>query len=87
MVGLTDSFDAPKGCFRLVSLDQYDHSYFTHGDYETFEAAEAEAVKRARVPNGSPPSFSDIYYIHDDQGKRLKEISWSTLPEDQREDP
>jgi hypothetical protein len=59
---------APYGYFRLSGYDRYDCSDYFIGDYTDPDLAIQEARERAATPNGSPTSFSDIFYVYDDLG-------------------
>ena len=59
---------APSGCFRLSGYDRYDYSEYFIGDFDDLSLAIQEARARATTPNGLPPSFSDIFFVHDDLG-------------------
>lgn len=67
-MGDNDRRTAPAGLFRLTGYDQYDYSDYFIADYPTLEQAAQEARHRASTPNGSPPSFSDLFLVYDDRG-------------------
>lgn len=70
---------APAGKFRVIGYDQYDYSDYLIGDYGTRAEAIQTARDRAKVPNGIPTSFSDLYLIYDDQGICLGKITFDDL--------
>jgi hypothetical protein len=57
-----------RGYFRLTGYDQYDYSDYFVGDYSSLDLAIHGARERAATPNGLPTSFSDVYFVHDDEG-------------------
>lgn len=66
--GIDDRRTAPAGLFRLTGHDRYDRSDYFVADYPTLDEAVEEARKRASVPNATPTSFSDVFFVHDDKG-------------------
>jgi hypothetical protein len=60
---------APKGKFRVVGVDLFDHTDYLVGDYDQRKIAFATADghnKRRRN------NLSDVYYVYDDEGKYLR---------------
>ena len=62
---------APFGMYRVTGYDMYDYSDYYIGDFSTLE----EALKLTKIkiskPNGFPTSFSDVFFIYDDQDNML----------------
>ena len=56
---------APKGKFRVVGIDLFDHNDYLVGDYKTrkraFYVADQYNMKRSS-------SMDDIYYVYNDRG-------------------
>ena len=70
---------APPGLFRVIGYDQFDYTDYTVGDFPTAEEAHCAAQNCASQPNGIPTSFSDIYFIYNDQGVCLRRITYDDL--------
>lgn len=61
--------DIPKGKFRVISCDLFDHSDYIKKDCDTQEEAFQIADNHNRQRKGS---MDDVYYVYDDQGKYLR---------------
>lgn len=72
---------APPGQYRVVGYDQYDYSEYVVGDYSSEEAARTVAAERHAKPNAIPVSFSDIYFVVDDQGEQLHRFAYEVTQE------
>lgn len=68
---MTDSVrkNIPKGKFRIIGVDLFDHEDYFVGDYDTqdeaFRIADSHNRRRAGM-------IADAYYVYDDQGKYLR---------------
>ena len=74
-----DSRRAPEGKFRVVGYDQYDYTDYVVGDFTTSQEAGRVARAKATVPNGIPTSFSDLFFVYDDQGICLEQVTYDDL--------
>ena len=81
MTETDDRRRAPPGEFRVVGYDQYDYSDYVVGDFATPEEAGRVARARAASPNGTPTSFSDLFFVYDDQGTCLERVTYDELQE------
>jgi guanosine-3',5'-bis(diphosphate) 3'-pyrophosphohydrolase len=66
---------APLAQFRVVGYDQYDYTDYIVGDFPTRQEASLIASTRAAEANGIPTSFSDLYFVYDDQGVCLEQVA------------
>jgi hypothetical protein len=74
-----DSRRAPEGKFRVVGYDQYDYTDYVVGDFATPQEAVRVARAKAAVPNGIPTSFSDLFFVYDDRGICLEQVTYDDL--------
>lgn len=62
---------ASAGKYRITGYDQYDYTDYFVDEFENLNEALAVLERKRAVANGSPSSFSDIYFIYDDQAQLL----------------
>ncbi|WP_143142123.1 hypothetical protein [Alteromonas sp. V450] len=62
---------ATSGKYRVLGYDQYDHNDYFIAEFEQLELAIAFLREKASIANGTPTSFSDIYYIYNDREEAL----------------
>ena len=74
-----DSRRAPEGKFRVVGYDQYDYTDYVVEDFATAQEAGQVARSRAAVPNGIPTSFSDLFFVYDDRGICLEQVTYDDV--------
>jgi len=74
-----DRRHAPAGQFRVVGYDKYDYSDYVVDDVATFAEARQIARDRASVANALPTSFSDVYFVYDDEGQCLLHVTFNDL--------
>jgi hypothetical protein len=70
---------APQGKFRLVGYDQFSYADYLVGDFATLEEARGAARAQAAVPNGSPTSFSDVFFVYDDRRICMERVTYDDL--------
>ena len=71
-----DSRRAPEGKFRVVGYDQYDYTDYVVGDFTTPREAGRVAWAKPAVLNGIPTSFSDLFFVYDDRGICLEQVTY-----------
>lgn len=76
---LDDRRRAQPSRFRVVGYDQYDYSDYLVGDFATRQEASQIARARAAEANGIPTSFSDLFFVYDDQGVCLERVTYDDL--------
>ncbi|MFH2025133.1 MAG: hypothetical protein ABIK30_04825 [bacterium] len=64
---------APKGMFRILCVDKWDHEHSIYGDYSSREEALLIAKRNTENAAGrsSDSSIATVYYVYDDQGNYL----------------
>ena len=67
---------APLAQFRVIGYDQYDCKDYFVGDFPVRQEAEQIARGKAADANGIPTSFSDLFFVFDDQGVCLERVSY-----------
>ncbi len=67
---------APLSLFRVVGYDQYDCNDYLVGDFPNRQDAGRIARAKAAEANGIPTSFSDLFFVFDDQGVCLERVSY-----------
>lgn len=62
---------APHGLYRLTGHDQYDYSDYHIDDFDKLDLALQTLKKQIEIPNATPTSFSDHYFIYNDKNECL----------------
>jgi ankyrin repeat protein len=62
---------ASLGKYRVVGYDQYDYRDYFIEEFENIDDAIHLLKERVAKPNGSPTSFSDVYFIYNDKEEAL----------------
>jgi len=64
---------APKGKYRILCIDKFDHEHSVYSDYNSSEEALLIAKRKTENAAGSSSdsSIATVYYVYDDQGKYL----------------
>ncbi len=70
---------APKGKYRVVGYDRYDYTDYVVGDFATFKEAGKAARAKAAVRNAIPASLSDLFFVYDDKGICLEQVTYDDL--------
>lgn len=58
--------EAPPGLYRVVGYDMFDYSTFFVSDHYFLRMALQKLKQETAEPQGIPASFSNQYYIHDE---------------------
>lgn len=65
--------------YRLMGLDRFDYEEYSCGDYDTFEEAEKERIRRAGHDNSFGTGMGDRYWVeHEGQCKHCNETFFGT---------
>jgi hypothetical protein len=62
---------ASLGKYRVLGYDQYDYTDYFIDESDSLEQAIELLKKRSSKANGTPTSFSDVYYIYNDKEEAL----------------
>lgn len=62
---------ASRGKYRVMGYDQYDYSDYFIDEFSSLEQAIELLKQRAAKSNAFPTSFSDIYFVYNDQEQAL----------------
>ncbi|WP_427983727.1 hypothetical protein [Agarivorans sp.] len=62
---------ASVGKYRVMGYDQYDYSDYFIDEFAQLEQAMELLKKRVAKSNAIPTSFSDVYFIYNDQEQAL----------------
>lgn len=62
---------ASFGKYRVLGYDQYDYSDYFIEEFDTLEQALKLLKKRTLKANGTPTSFSDVYFIYNEKEEAL----------------
>jgi hypothetical protein len=73
---ITNIRRAPHSMYRVIGYDRFDRSDYLVNDFDTQAEAETVARQKAAVPNAIPPSFSDKFFVFDDQGNCLEGFTY-----------
>lgn len=71
---------ARQGCYVVIGYDQYDYTDYEVGQYISLSRAKKAARNKARVANGDPTSFSDIFFVYDSAGACRYRVTFDDLP-------
>jgi len=65
---------APKGKYRILCVDKFDHEHSIYGDYNSSEEALLIAKRKTENAAGSSSdsSIATVYYVYDDQGNYIE---------------
>jgi hypothetical protein len=61
--------DIPKGKFRVIIVDLFDHDSYLYKDYDTQEEAFSIADKKNKKRTGE---MDCIFYVYNDKGEYIR---------------
>ena len=69
---------ASSGIYRIVGYDQYDQNDYFVGEFNERSKALEKIKAKSSVSNGSPTSFSDVFFIYNDQEQLLYRATYDS---------